>query len=68
MSFTYGNIKDCSSNYYECRLGYELNSQSIENNNSSVTLRLQVRSKTSSSSRSYGYKQTTKIEGSSLLK
>lgn len=66
MSFTYGNIKDCSSNYYECRLGYELNSQSIENNNSSVTLRLQVRSKTSSSSRSYGYKQTTKIEGSSL--
>lgn len=66
MSFTYGNVKNCSSNYYECRLGYELNSQSIENNNSSVTLRLQVRSKTSSSIRSYGYKQTTKIEGSSL--
>ena len=66
MSFTYGNIKDCSSNYYECRIGYQVNSQSIEKNTSNVTLRLQVRSKASSSSRTYGYKQTTKIDGSSL--
>ena len=71
MSYTYGSESNCklgsgsTSSAYKCRLGYQVNSQSIENNTSNVTLRLQVKS-TNSSYATYGYKQTTKIDGSSL--
>lgn len=71
MAFTYGSVTKCkvangqTRNEYECRLGYEVQSQSIANNTSSVKLRLQVRS-ISSSYKSYGYNQTTKIDGTSL--
>ena len=71
MAFTYGTVTDCkvangqTRSEYECRLGYEVQSQSIANNTSSVKLRLQVRS-TSSSYKTYGYNQTTKIDGTSL--
>lgn len=71
MSYTYGSESNCklgsgsTSSAYKCRLGYQVNSQSIENNTSNVTLRLQVKS-TKSSYATYGYKQTTKIDGSSL--
>lgn len=71
MSFTYGSVTKCkvangqTRKEYECRLGYEVQSQSIENNTSSVKLRLEARS-ISSSYKTYGYKQTTTIDGTSL--
>lgn len=66
MSYTYGSASTCTSNYYECRLGYELVSQNNSNNSSVINLQLQVRSKASSSNRTYGYNQTTTIDGASL--
>ena len=71
MAYTYGSISQCkytdgtTSSYYECRLGYQVNSQSIENNTSNITLRLEVRS-TNSSYGTYGYRQTTTIDGTAL--
>ena len=71
MAFTYGSVTKCkvangqTRNEYECRLGYEVQSQSIANNTSSVKLRLQARS-ISSSYKTYGYNQTTTIDGTSL--
>ena len=71
MAFIYGSITNCkvvngqTRDEYECRLGYEVQSQSIANNTSSVKLRLQVRS-ISSTYKTYGYNQTTKIDGTSL--
>lgn len=71
MAFTYGSVTKCkvangqTRNEYECRLGYEVQSQSIANNTSSVKLRLEARS-ISSSYKTYGYKQTTTIDGTSL--
>lgn len=71
MAFSYGSVTNCkvangqTRSEYQCRLGYQVNSQSIANNTSNVTLRLQVRS-TSSSYKTYGYNQTTKIDGTSL--
>lgn len=71
MAFTYGSVTNCkvangqTRSEYECRLGYEVQSQSIADNTSSVKLRLQVRS-ISSSYKTYGYNQTTKIDGTSL--
>lgn len=71
MAFTYGSVTKCkvangqTRNEYECRLGYEVQSQSIANNTSSVKLRLQVRS-ISSNYKSYGYNQTTTIDGTAL--
>ena len=67
----YGDTTKCqvangtTRNEYEARLAVKLNSQSIENNNSSITLKLQVRS-ISSTYKTYGYNQTTKIDGTSL--
>ena len=46
-------------------MGYQVNSQSIANNTSSITLRLQVRS-INSSYCTYGYNQTTTIDGTAL--
>ena len=71
MAFTYGSVTNCkvangqTRSEYECRLGYELQSQDIVNNCSTFTLRLEVRS-ISSSYYTYGYKQTTKIEDTTL--
>ena len=71
MGYTYGSESNCTlhngptNSKYKCRLGYQVNSQSIENNTSNVTLRLQVKS-TDSGYATYGYKQTTKIDGTSL--
>lgn len=71
MGYTYGTVTHCkvangtTRNEYECRLGYQVNSQSIPNNTSNVTLRLQVRS-TSSSYCTKGTGQTTKIDGTTV--
>ena len=71
MSYTYGTVTNCkvangqTRDEYECRLGYQVDSQSTANNTSKVTLRLEVRS-ISSSYNTYGLKQTTKIDGTSL--
>lgn len=71
MSYTYGSITNCkvkngqTKKEYECRLGYQVNSQSIENNTSNITLRLQVRSKNSAYKTS-GTGQTTKIDGTTV--
>lgn len=71
MAYTYGSVTKCkvgngtTRNEYECRLGYQVNSQDIASNTSNVTLRLEVRS-INSSYCTYGYNQTTKIDGTSL--
>lgn len=71
MAYTYGSISSCkvgngsTRSEYQCRLGYQVNSQSIASNTSNVTLRLECRS-TSSSYKTYGYNQTTTIDGTSL--
>lgn len=71
MAFTYGSVTNCkvangqTRSEYECRFGYEVQSQSIANNTSSVKLRLQVRS-INSSYKTYGYNQTTTIDGTAL--
>ena len=71
MAFTYGSVTKCkvgngtTRNEYECRFGYEVQSQSIANNTSSVKLRLQVRS-ISSTYKTYGYNQTSTIDGTKL--
>lgn len=71
MAFTYGSVTNCkvvngqTRKEYECRLGYQVNSQSIENNTSNITLRLEVRS-INSTYYTFGYSQTTTIDGTSL--
>ena len=73
MAYIYGNNgvvrlgNGGTTSYYQCRLGYQLveGSQSIQNNSSQVTLRLEVRS-VSSSYGTYGYNQTSTIDGVSL--
>lgn len=71
MAYIYGAVTNCkvvngqTRTEYECRLGYQVNSQSIENNTSNITLRLEVRS-ISSSYYTFGYKQTTTIDGTNF--
>lgn len=71
MAFIYGAITKCkvksgqTRNEYECRFGYQVNGQSIESNTSNVTLRLEVRS-ISSSYATYGANQTSTIDGGQL--
>ena len=54
MAFTYGAVTKCkvrngqTRNEYECRLGYQVNSQDIATNSSNVTLKLECRSINSS--------------------
>lgn len=73
MSYTYGTVTNCkvangqTRSEYECRLGYEVNSQSIEGNYSKVTLLLQARS-INSSYKTKGSGQTTTIDGTTLSK
>lgn len=76
MAFTYGTTtyaKNDSGNIiyynntpvYQVRLGYQVNSQDIEQNKSNITLQLEVRS-VNSSYITYGYNQTTTIDGTTL--
>lgn len=71
MAFTYGSVTNCkvrngqTRKEYECRLGYEVQSQSIADNTSVVKLRLQVRS-IKSNYNTRGANQTTTIDGSIL--
>lgn len=71
MAFTYGSVTNATvvghgtRKEYEVRLGWQLNSQSIPNNTSNITLQLEVRS-INSTYGTYGYKQTTTIDGTSL--
>lgn len=71
MAYIYGNVAKCyvgngtTNSAYECRLGYQVNNQNIENNTSSITLRLEVRS-INSSYATYGYNQTSTIDGTVL--
>lgn len=77
MAYTYGTIsyaKNPSGNIivdgnnkkvFEIRLGYQVNSQDIENNKSNISLQLEVRS-VNSSYTTWGYSQTTTIDGTSL--
>lgn len=71
MAYKYGKTTKCkvangqTRDEYECKLGYKVNSQSVSNNTSNVTLILQVRS-IKSNYATYGHKQTTKIDGTSL--
>lgn len=73
MSYTFGDVTNCkvangqTRSEYQCRLGYEVNSQSIENNTSSVTLLLQARS-INSSYKTKGNGQTPTIDGMTLSK
>lgn len=73
MAYTYGSYgyaKDSNgttiayngTNVYQIRLGYQVNSQDIENNTSNVSLQLEVRS-INASYKTYGYNQTTTIDG-----
>lgn len=50
---------------YQVRLGYKVNSQNIESNTSNITLQLEART-INSSYYSYGFKQTSKIDGVTL--
>lgn len=76
MAFTYGSLgyaKDSNgttiayngTNVYQIRLGYQVNSQDVENNKSNITLQLEVRS-INSQYKTYGYNQTTTIDGTTL--
>lgn len=73
MAYTYGTVTNCkvangqTRSEYECRLGYEVNSQSIEGNYSKVTLLLQARS-INSAYKTKGSGQTTTIDGTTLSK
>ena len=50
---------------YQVRLGYKVNRQNIESNTSNITLQLEVRT-INSKYYSYGFKQTSKIDGVTL--
>lgn len=71
MAFTYGDITNAKGGggqtitAYQVRLGYELQSQDIENNTSVFKLQLEARS-TNSTYKTYGYNQTTTIDGTAL--
>lgn len=71
MAYTYGTITHAKGrngstiSQYDVRLGYELQSQDEETNTSIIKLQLEVRS-TNSSYKTFGYNQTTTIDGTSL--
>ena len=73
MAFTYGTVTNATCvghgtrKEYEVRLGYQVNSQSVEKNTSNITLRLEVRS-INSSYNTYGVYQTTTLDGVTLSK
>lgn len=59
---TYAKLYNATYNVYEVRVGYELVSQSQDDNTSRVNARLQVRT-TDSTYVTYGYKQTSTLGG-----
>ena len=69
---TYGSITNCkvrngtTRSEYQCRIGYEVNSQSIENNTSSITLRLECRSINSSYQTKGSSGLTTYVDGTKV--
>lgn len=71
MAFTYGTITHAKGGngstitQYDVRLGYELQSQDEDTNTSIIKLQLEVRS-TNSSYYTFGYNQTTTIDGTKL--
>jgi hypothetical protein len=72
MAYTYGTVTNCkvrngqTRDEYECRLGYEVQSQSIANNTSSVKLRLECRSISSSYTTKGSSGLTSKIDGTTV--
>ena len=72
MAFTYGTVTNCkvrngqTRKEYECRLGYEVQSQSIANNTSSVKLRLECRSISSSYTTKGSSGLTSIIDGTTV--
>lgn len=72
MSYTYGSVTNCkvrngqTRTEYQCRLGYEVQSQSIENNTSTVKLRLECRSISSSYTTKGSSGLTSIIDGSTV--
>lgn len=72
MAFTYGSVTNClvrngqTRKEYECRLGYEVQSQSIENNTSTIKLRLECRSISSSYTTKGSSGLTSKIDGTTV--
>ena len=72
MAYIYGSVTNCkvrngqTRTEYECRLGYQLNSQSIENNTSNVTLRLECRSISSSYTTKGSTGLTSVIDGTTV--
>ena len=72
MAYTYGSVTNCkvrngqTRKEYECRLGYEVQSQSIENNTSSVKLRLECRSISSSYTTKGSSGLTSVIDGATV--
>lgn len=72
MSFTYGDITKCkvrngqTRNEYECRIGYQVNSQDITNNTSNVTLALECRSISSSYTTKGSSGLTSVIDGTTV--
>ena len=72
MAFTYGTVTNCkvrngqTRKEYECRLGYEVQSQSIANNTSSVKLKLECRSISSSYNTKGSRGLTSKIDGTTV--
>ena len=72
MAYTYGSVTNCkvrngqTRSEYQCRLGYEVQSQSIANNTSSVKLRLECRSISSSYTTKGSSGLTSKIDGTTV--
>lgn len=72
MAFTYGTVTNCkvrngqTRKEYECRLGYEVQSQSIANNTSRVKLKLECRSISSSYNTKDSSGLTSKIDGTTV--
>ena len=72
MAYTYGSVANCkvrngqTRTEYEVRLGYEVQSQSVANNTSTVKLRLECRSISSSYTTKGSSGLTSKIDGTTV--
>ena len=72
MAYTYGTVTNCkvrngqTRTEYECRLGYEVQSQNTANNTSSVKLRLECRSISSSYTTKGSSGLTSVIDGTTV--
>lgn len=72
MAYTYGSVTNCkvrngqTRTEYQCRLGYEVQSQSVANNTSTVKLRLECRSISSSYTTKGSSGLTSVIDGTTV--